>query len=231
MRPSNDLACAPPPSSTLDVVVPATLVGLVGVGLGILLGRTVLAPKQPAATPAPSRVNPGGGLKDVGWDNNVIDAPGLDQAIWTQGPVMPTASPVAPTPLPTLSPSACWSVFQSLSVAQQGWVASEMLYRFGFSDYVQEQNDAALGARLRAISQAARAKVGSAALQPKFVNERLRALQVALRSVGQDRRDVFCQLVASQAPYAAPPVPTPSPAWSTKSPMSRVVPTPSPAWK
>jgi len=327
----------------LDVVVPATLVGLVGVGLGILLGRTVLAPKQSAATPAPTRVNPGGGLKDVGWANNVIDAPGLDRAailtnddcwqtlfrlspsqrgqiVWafvrdqdhsgglmkigqdqltglsdqmealraqayaqtcsglwpSEGDVrsalaalrallvpgsaleqalcskvtdfakgrganlfdfdfqcgeMPTAAPVEPTPMPTLSPSACWSAFQSFTVAQQGWVAAEMLRRFGLSGYVQVGGDAALGARLRAISQAAQAKVGSAALQPKFVNERLRALQVALRAVGQDRRDEFCRLVASEAPYAAPPVPTSSPAWPTKSPMDRPVPTSSPAHK
>lgn len=212
MRPSNDLACAPPPSSTLDVVVPATLVGLVGVGLGILLGRTVLAPKQPAATPAPTRFNPGGGLKDGGWDNNVIDAPGLMGG--ATAPLPPTAT-ASPSPVPSLSPSACWSVFQSFSVAQQGRVASDMLHSFDFSGYLQVQGYAALGARLRAISQAAQAKVGSTALQPKFVNERLRALQVALRGVDQVRRDHFCWLVASEA-FSEAPVPTSSPAWSTK---------------
>lgn len=91
---------------------------------------------------------------------------------------------------------ACQRAFAALTIAQQGLVANEMLRRFGFSGYVQVEGDPALGARLREISQAARAKVGSTTLQPKMVNARLRALRVALSAAGQDRRDAFCQLVA-----------------------------------
>jgi hypothetical protein len=107
--------------------------------------------------------------------------------------------PPPETPVPNVILTdfdACQRAFAALTIAQQGRVADEMLRYFGFSGYVQVEGDAALGARLREVSQAARAKVGSTTLQPKMVNARLRALRVALSAAGQDRRDAFCQLVA-----------------------------------
>jgi len=109
----------------------------------------------------------------------------------------PRPPPETPVPNVILTDfDACQRAFAALTIAQQGRVADEMLRYFGFSGYVQVEGDAALGARLREVSQAARAKVGSTTLQPKMVNARLRALRVALSAAGQDRRDAFCQLVA-----------------------------------
>lgn len=62
----------PPESSALDVLVPVTLGLIVGTGVGILLGRTVFAPKLPASTvrcaagaSLDGAVRPGGAVIDT----------------------------------------------------------------------------------------------------------------------------------------------------------------------
>ena len=87
MSPSNALTCpAPAPSpSVLESAGPAVLVGLLGVGLGILLGRTVLAPKQPAATLAPTatqtRVNAAARIEAGPWAKIAGDSPTVQKYV------------------------------------------------------------------------------------------------------------------------------------------------------
>lgn len=60
MSSTEDPTSAPPTTSALDVVVPVALGVLVGAGVGVVLGRTVLAPKRPAPPATAPTVRPGG---------------------------------------------------------------------------------------------------------------------------------------------------------------------------
>lgn len=98
----------PAESSVLDVAVPVALAALLGAGVGIVLGRTVFAPRLPPA-PAPNLtmtagmdgpVLPAGAVMDV--DGSVKTLVPRDPRDGAEPPALPSSNPVNPLALAQL---------------------------------------------------------------------------------------------------------------------------------
>lgn len=236
MSPSSDLTCTAPKPSLIESAAPVALVGIVGVGLGILLGRTVLAPKQPAATLAPTQthtqtptatqtqVNAGGRIEAGPWGKIAGDSPAVQKYVQpgngaTAAPYGLAGNEARPHYGNVISPEQseqamqrCWDQFVGLSPMEQGSVAAYLLDRYAFA-----QGNPYMG-NLRAVLSASRSGASD------WLDVQISALQQSVFAQNALGRRQFCDALYAVATAVAAPAPTPA----SKLPMKRVVPTPAP---